>query len=332
MTSFSFSRSSTNQPSWLKAFYQSSPLLAITTFIYLLLFVACLVLYVFDSRVVLGAPVWLKPMKFALSFAVYSATLAVLLQFVPRHGWRGVVAKLVSYVYVVTAIIEVGLISFQAARGVPSHFNQATEFDSLVFGLMGSMAAGIWFASFGLGVLLFFQKFSSKALAWGLRMGVITALFGMLLAMSMIATPSLEQQALLDQDLSPSSLGAHAVGVEDGGEGLAFLGWSTEGGDLRIAHFIGIHAMQILPLIALLILRFLPKLSNNRQLSLSLIASFAYFGVMLLTYWQALRGQSIMTPDALTLTAFFSLIVLTIMASMITLRTRSFFFKLASSA
>ncbi len=322
MTSVSLNSVPVKQNRLLKAFFQSNPLLAFSTLLYLVLFVVCLVLYVVDARVVLGAPVWLKPLKFAVSFAIYSATLLYLLSFIPKHGWRLWLVRFVSWFYALTALIEVGAITMQAARGVPSHFNEATVFDQVVYGLMGSMAVGIWFASFIIGVLLFFQPIKPRSLAWGIRLGVVVSLIGMLLAFTMTQTPSEAQRALMAADMDLDSFGAHAVGVEDGGAGLALVGWSTEGGDLRVSHFVGIHAMQFLPLLALLLMRLFPKLSVNRQTALVLIASFAYAGLMFLTYWQAMRGQSIVAPDGLTAIVFLGLGLTTVLAAFIALRYR----------
>ena len=106
--------------------------------------------------------------------------------------------------------------------------------------------------------------------------------------------------------------GAHSVGVNDGGPGLPFVGWSTVGGDLRVAHFVGLHALQFLPLLGGLILRLTRSgYRPGHQVLLVWIAGLGYAGLMALLTWQALRGQSVVAWDALTLGGFAALIVTT---------------------
>lgn len=86
-----------------------------------------------------------------------------------------------------------------------------------------------------------------------------------------------------------------------GGPGVPVTGWSTVGGDLRAPHFFGLHALQALPLVGFLITRFGPGwLRANHRLALVWTAGLAYLGFVLLLTWQALRGQSVVSPDTVT--------------------------------
>lgn len=93
-------------------------------------------------------------------------------------------------------------------------------------------------------------------------------------------------------------MGAHTVGAPDGGPGFSGTGWSTEHGDLRIPHFIGLHALQVLPLIAFVMRH--RRLSSDTRVRLTLTAAGSYFTLVVLLLVQALRGQPIVRPDALT--------------------------------
>ena len=84
--------------------------------------------------------------------------------------------------------------------------------------------------------------------------------------------------------------GAHTVGAADGGPGLPGTGWSTEHGDLRVAHFLGLHALQALPLVALVLPR--RRFADATRVRLILTAGGSYVALFGILLWQALRGQS----------------------------------------
>lgn len=265
---------------------------------YTILFIVTLALSIVDTRHIIGAPVWLKPMKFALSSILYCATLVWMLSFVEKkHVW----VKLVGTGTAITLLVEIVLIVMQAVRGVRSHFNFTTPFDGVVFSIMGSFILIAWVFNLIAAVLLLRQKFADPVLAWSLRLALMITAVGASLG-SMMTRPTGDQIATIQAGNMPQFIGAHSVGVDDGGAGLPVTGWSMEGGDLRIPHFVGLHALQFVPILGLVINRVWGKrLDERHRTRLVWVGSLGYLGLIFLLLWQALRGQPLIAPDGLTL-------------------------------
>lgn len=251
-----------------------------------------------DDRLITGAPAWMKPLKFSLSIMFYAITLAILNTLVHKGKrivwWMGTVAT-------VCAVLEMVAIIGQVVRGRGSHFNTATALDAAIFGLMGTTIVVLWLATAVVTIWLWRAELGDRALTWSIRLGMLLSLVGMAVAF-MMTSPKPGQIG----DGPPSTIGAHSVGVADGGPGLPLVGWSTTGGDLRVPHFIGLHALQLLPLLALGLARLARKhsrLTETVRTRLLLVASAGYTAVLALTTWQALRGESLVHPGAATLTA-----------------------------
>jgi hypothetical protein len=262
-----------------------------------------------DPRIITGVPGWIKPAKFAVSIAIYGATLLWLLRYLAD---RPRVVRIVSGLLAIGLAVEMALIMMQVVRGTTSHFNYATPFDAMVFQIMAGVIAGVWLLNLVVAILLFRRRFAAPAIVWGVRLGVLAGLLGMTAAFLMPqATPA--QDALMDANGSSPIIGAHAVGVPDGGPGLPIVGWSTTGGDLRVAHFVGLHGLQVLIVLGLLLASHGPAwLSARARGQLTIVAGLAWMGLTLLVMWQALRAQPLLAPDGLTLAAMAGLIAIAV--------------------
>ena len=265
-----------------------------------------------DPRTIAGAAAWLKPFKFAVSIAIYSFTLLWMLSYV--RG-RRLLVQAVSYVTLVAFMVEMIAIIVQVLRGTMSHFNEATAFDRMLFSTMGMFVMAIWGMNLVAAALLLFQRLPDPAFAWALRLGLLLTLVGGASG-ALMTQPTAAQERARAAGQPATLVGAHSVGVEDGSPGLPITGWSTTGGDLRIGHFVGLHALQALPIAGwLLTRRRARRLRNGQRVALVWVAGLSYLGLMGLLIWQALRGQPLLAPDGATLLALAGLIGATALAA-----------------
>jgi hypothetical protein len=247
-----------------------------------------------DPRLILGAPAWLKPLKFAVSTGVFCLTLAWIFHYLP--GWRRLRA-VVGWTTAGVFFVEVGIISLQAWRGTTSHFNVGTALDATLFSIMGALIFLQTAMTILVAVAIWRQRFDDAALGWALRLGLALSVLGASTG-GLMTAPTSAQLAAAAAGTRMTIAGAHTVGAPDGGPGLPGTGWSTDHGDLRVPHFVGLHAVQAIPLLALLLARRRIDPAKRRRLVVAAAASYAALFVILLS--QALRGHPLVAPDATT--------------------------------
>jgi len=258
-----------------------------------------------DPRTITGVAAWLKPAKFGISTAIFAGSIAWLFQYITiwPHFRRSA-----GWMLSIILIVEVGLIDLQAARGTTSHFNVGTSTDSIIFGIMGVAIGVLLLINAAIVVALFRQPFADRTWGWSLRLGMLISVLGASTGAIMV-TPTAEQRQAMAAHEKPAIIGAHTVGAPDGGPGLPGVGWSIDHGDLRIPHFFGLHALQILPFLGWIISR------AHRGTRLLFVVAGSYFALVGMLTWQALRGQSILRPDSATLGAFAAWVALTALAA-----------------
>lgn len=262
---------------------------------------ACLVAWTADGRVIEGRPVWEKPAKFALSFAVHLGTLWLI------EGWtarRSALFRWAAVATVAVAVLEFMLIALQAARGERSHFNVGTPFDAAVFTAMGIGIAIQTLAGFVMAFDLIVRPgtrhFPAQIAAAALIVGSLGAMTGLLMV-----RPSADQIAQAQTGERVKTSGQRFMGGTGQGQRLPGFGWSLEHGDLRVPHFVGIHGLQAVLLLGAL-LQAVPWPRRPAQVRAQglVLGAIAYLGLTALLSYQALRGEafvSISHPVALAL-------------------------------
>lgn len=307
MTQSKIQDSGFSLPRRFLAAWDFNPLLSIFVLFHAALAVVGFVGIAADPREILNSPVWAKTTKFALSLFIYGASLLWMLTFLkskPRAS------RFLGAGISVVLFVEIALILIQnILRGVPVHFNQATTFDTIMWRVMSGGIMVFYLLDIAAAIFLLREKIENRAVAWSIRLGMLLAIVGFGLGFLMTG-PTATQLAALEAGKQIDMMGAHNVGAFVDGQTrmIPFLGWNMDGGDLRIPHFVGIHGLQFVPLIALIASR-MKMLSERRRLALVGLGASFYFGLTMLVTWQALRNQSIIAPDALTLLAFGALLI-----------------------
>ncbi len=264
-----------------QAMKQTSPALAWVGAALLLLSMLTLALSALDARLFQGVSVWHKPWKFQVSTGLYLLTLALYLSLIPKPEKPSFARRYIIWMSIAAGLFEVLYITWQGAFGLASHYNVSSKFYGYMYTAMGVGAVLLTSTSGVLGYQVLrgsARSFASglairHAIGWGL---VVTCVLGIFTG-----------GALGERTRS----GGHWVGgTANDALGMAVFNWSRDGGDLRVAHFFALHAMQILPVLCALLLLALPRISqiNAKRLVWFMALGFSLF--CLFTFRQAVQG------------------------------------------
>ena len=219
---------------------------------------------------------WRKPIIFGLSAGVTSLSLSWVMSFLPKHRIRG---WLLAGSLGIAFIIEVFLIAMQQWRGVPSHFNFSTTFDSIVFSIMANMIILIEIIIVILTVWsLIALKGISTSFVWAIRLGLV------LLVVSQIFGNLIVQNGL------PKVLDFQTGEYISEGTKSAYI--FGEAGSMKMPHALTLHAIQLLPLLAFLLS--FTNWSESGRTRAVIVAAVGYIGMVAVSTTQTFSGLALL--------------------------------------
>ncbi|MBM3505277.1 MAG: hypothetical protein FJX65_15555 [Alphaproteobacteria bacterium] len=253
--------------------FRDEPRFASATLLLVLAIIPTLFAMALDGRTLNGVSVWSKPLKFEVALAVYFGTLAWFARWVSPEARASRGYRLFSGIVVSCVTAEMLWIVGAAAFGVASHFNVASPLMAALYGLMGLFAVTLTSAAPLYGVLI--HRHRGNGLNPTLRLALTTGL-GLTFVLTVLVAGFM------------ASGQSHLIGGNGSdAEGLAFMGWARDGGDLRVAHFFASHAMHVIPAFGLLVAML--GIKHGRAAVAAFSAAFIAFVVYV--FAEALLGQ-----------------------------------------
>ncbi|MCX7214599.1 MAG: hypothetical protein NTW53_18285 [Burkholderiales bacterium] len=191
------------------------------------------VLIILDDRTWREVAIWAKPLKFMLSTAAFAATTAWFVGLLPKSLQASPLVNRLAWVVVITSTFEVGYISLQAVLGQGSHHNTGDPLHAALFGLMAIAAVGLTATQAVLAGLIWRHSLERNSVF------VRSVIVGLILTFALAKASGF----MLGGQQPPA------------GTGLPLLGWHLGQADARPAHFLGVHAHQLIPLAGWLLQR-----------------------------------------------------------------------------
>jgi len=215
---------------FLPELYKRNMLLFWMGWIHFLMFFFCLGLLSFNHNLIAGESAWAKPARYYLSSGISTWTLGWIIY----HINSKTLIKVLSWLIAVSLLFETTVIFIQSYRGVPSHFNTSDPFNSMMNVLLLSFILLFLITISYITFLFFSQKKMpvSQHYTWGLRLGLLNFVVFSVTGLIMFAKMT------------------HSVGGNGNESGIMLFNWSLKHGDLRIAHFMGVHSLQIIPILS----------------------------------------------------------------------------------
>ncbi len=234
-----------------------------------------------DGRMLDGANLWLKPLKFQISTSVFLFTLALAMPLAGRSFPRSVLGRVTVWTAIVTAAFEIVWITFRAAIGERSHYAFDTAVGGVMYVLMGFAAVLLSLTPVVVAIRALLIRDDDPprtVLRWGFALGTAVALAGATGVGIMLGG-------------SPDHYPTDAA---DEASRVPVAKWSVERGDLRIAHFVGLHAMQGLFIAGMLLTR--APFGVARTVLIS--AAILWLGAVIALAALAVDGRSPLSPLA----------------------------------
>lgn len=216
---------------------------------------------------VFGVNAWYKPFKFAFSTLTFVWAMAWYCYYLPNFNFQ-----FFNWTMIILLGFEIIYIAIQAGRGQLSHYNMSSSFYATMYSLMAIAATLVTIYTTYVGYLFFKHTFPTlpNYYVWAIRLAII--LFVIFSFEGFVMGSRLN----------------HSVGALNDNSNWFILGWSKTVGDLRVSHFIGMHALQIIPIFSFYFLK-----STKWTIILSMVYGF----LALLTLIQAIKGKPLIKQN-----------------------------------